>query len=156
MFKILQYSEIECNCVMKITEGLFRKYSTLWQHKCESPIRVLKLVYTLAGGPLNCEAQGFSLSSRPFLITLRYSLTFICTTFQVSLGCTTLISIYYITFYFEELHHYSYPCIASFGKLKKITHKTLQMDNPENWQIDVREYRRVIKNGQSRELANKR
>ena len=29
------------------------------------------------------------------------------------------------------------------------------MDNPENWQINVREYRRVIKNGQSRELANK-
>ena len=23
MFKILQYSEMECNCVMKITEGLF-------------------------------------------------------------------------------------------------------------------------------------
>jgi len=29
MFKILQYSEMECNWVMKITEGLFRKYSTL-------------------------------------------------------------------------------------------------------------------------------
>jgi hypothetical protein len=29
VFKILQYSEIECNCVKKITEGLFRKYSTL-------------------------------------------------------------------------------------------------------------------------------
>jgi hypothetical protein len=28
-FKILQYSEIECKCVRKITEGLFRKYSTL-------------------------------------------------------------------------------------------------------------------------------
>jgi 3-methyladenine DNA glycosylase AlkC len=27
------------------------------------------------------------------------------------------------------------------------------MDNPENWQINVREYRKVIKNGQSRELA---
>jgi len=29
VFKILQYSEMECNCVRKITEGLFRKYSTL-------------------------------------------------------------------------------------------------------------------------------
>ena len=25
-FKILQYSEMECNCVTKITEVLFRKY----------------------------------------------------------------------------------------------------------------------------------
>ena len=29
---------MECNCVRKITEGLFRKY---------------KILYTLAGGPLN-------------------------------------------------------------------------------------------------------
>jgi len=29
VFKILQYSEIECNCARKITEGLLRKYSTL-------------------------------------------------------------------------------------------------------------------------------
>jgi len=36
--KSLQYSEMERICVRKITEGLFRKYSTLWQHKCESPI----------------------------------------------------------------------------------------------------------------------
>jgi hypothetical protein len=28
VFKILQYSEMECNFVRKITEGLFRKYST--------------------------------------------------------------------------------------------------------------------------------
>jgi (2Fe-2S) ferredoxin len=28
VFKILQYSEMECNCVRKITEGLFRKYRT--------------------------------------------------------------------------------------------------------------------------------
>ena len=28
-FIILRYSEIECNCVKKITEGLFRKYSTV-------------------------------------------------------------------------------------------------------------------------------
>jgi hypothetical protein len=28
-FKILQYSEMECNCVRKMTEELFRKYSTL-------------------------------------------------------------------------------------------------------------------------------
>jgi hypothetical protein len=59
VFKILQYSEMECNCVRKITEGLFRKYSTLWQHKCESPITVLKILYTLARGPLNLEALGF-------------------------------------------------------------------------------------------------
>ena len=26
---------MECNCVRKITEGLLRKYSTLWQHRCE-------------------------------------------------------------------------------------------------------------------------
>jgi hypothetical protein len=25
----LEYSEMECNCVRKITEGLFRKYITL-------------------------------------------------------------------------------------------------------------------------------
>ena len=42
VFKILQYSEMEYNCVRKITEGLFRKYSTLWKHKRESPITVLK------------------------------------------------------------------------------------------------------------------
>ena len=29
LFKIVQYLVMECNCVMKITEGLFRKYSTL-------------------------------------------------------------------------------------------------------------------------------
>jgi hypothetical protein len=29
VFEILQYSEVECNCVRKITEGLFRKYSRL-------------------------------------------------------------------------------------------------------------------------------
>jgi len=29
VFNILQYSEMECNCVRKIIEGLFRKYSTL-------------------------------------------------------------------------------------------------------------------------------
>jgi hypothetical protein len=27
-FEILKYSEMECNCVRKITEWLFRKYST--------------------------------------------------------------------------------------------------------------------------------
>ena len=63
VFKIIQYSEIECNCVRKIAEGLIRKYSTLWQHKCESQITVLKILYTLAGGPLNFEALDFSLSS---------------------------------------------------------------------------------------------
>ena len=57
VFKILQYSEMEFNCVRKITEGLFRKYSTLWQHKCESPITVLKIWYSFAGGPLNFESR---------------------------------------------------------------------------------------------------
>ncbi len=47
VFKILQYSEMECNCVRKITEGVFRKYSTLWQHKCESPMTVLKILCIL-------------------------------------------------------------------------------------------------------------
>ena len=42
VFKILQYSEMECKCVRKITEGLIRKYRTLRQHKCESPTAVLK------------------------------------------------------------------------------------------------------------------
>ena len=60
MFKILQFSEMECNCVRKITEGLFRKYTTLWQHEWKSPITVLKILYTLAGDPLNFEALGFS------------------------------------------------------------------------------------------------
>jgi hypothetical protein len=54
---------MESNCVRKIIEGLFRKYSTLLQHKCESSITVLKILYTFTGGPLNFEAIGFSLSS---------------------------------------------------------------------------------------------
>jgi hypothetical protein len=29
VLKILQYSEMECNCARKVTEGLFTKYSTL-------------------------------------------------------------------------------------------------------------------------------
>jgi len=45
VFKILQYSEMECNCVRTITEGLFRKYSTLGQHKCESPITVKNIIH---------------------------------------------------------------------------------------------------------------
>jgi hypothetical protein len=36
---------------------------------CESPITLLKIVYTLAAGPLNVEALGFSLSS-PALLTM--------------------------------------------------------------------------------------
>jgi hypothetical protein len=28
VFKVLQYFEVECNCVRKITEGLIRKYRT--------------------------------------------------------------------------------------------------------------------------------
>ena len=59
----VQYSEKEFNCVRKITKGLFRKYSTLLQHKFESPITVLKILYSLAGGPHNFEALGFSLSN---------------------------------------------------------------------------------------------
>ena len=31
--------------------------------KCESPITVLKILYTLVGGPLNAEVLGFRLSS---------------------------------------------------------------------------------------------
>ena len=54
---------MECSYAREITEGLFREYSTLWQHKYESPITVLKIVYILAGGPLNFEALGFSLYS---------------------------------------------------------------------------------------------
>ena len=72
MFKILRYSEMERNWVREITEGLFRKYSTLWQHKFESSITVLKILYTLTGGPL--EDTGFSLSSlyvNPALWTAR-------------------------------------------------------------------------------------
>jgi hypothetical protein len=44
--KILQYSEMECSCVRKIAEGLYREYvnSALWQHKYESPMPVLKVV----------------------------------------------------------------------------------------------------------------
>jgi len=38
--KFCNIPEMECNCVRKITEGLFRKYSTLRQHKCESPTTV--------------------------------------------------------------------------------------------------------------------
>jgi len=63
VFKILQYSEMECNFERKITEELFRKYNTLRQHKCENPIIVLKILYTLAEGSLNVEALGFSLLS---------------------------------------------------------------------------------------------
>jgi hypothetical protein len=57
---ILKWSLKLCK---EITVGLFRKYSTLWQHKGESQIRLLKILYTLAGGPLNFEGLGLSLSS---------------------------------------------------------------------------------------------
>jgi hypothetical protein len=61
----------------KRSEGLLRNftYSTLW-HKCESPITVLKILYTLAGGTLNGEALCFRLSSlyvNPALIGTRWS-----------------------------------------------------------------------------------
>jgi hypothetical protein len=62
MFRILQYSEMESNSVRKITEGLFRKCSALWQHKCESQIPVLKILYTLAGAPHNFETLGLGKS----------------------------------------------------------------------------------------------
>ena len=39
-------------CARKITEGLFRKYITLLQHKYESPITVIKILYTFAGDPI--------------------------------------------------------------------------------------------------------
>ena len=65
---ILKWS---ATCGRKITEGLFRKYSTLGQNKCESPITMLKTLYTLTGGPLNFEALGFSLSSLQRNLELR-------------------------------------------------------------------------------------
>jgi len=37
VFKILQYSKVECNCVKKITEGLFIEYSMY-----ESPMTMSK------------------------------------------------------------------------------------------------------------------
>ena len=36
---------MDCNCVRKNTEGLFRKYKTLWQHTCESPISVKNYIH---------------------------------------------------------------------------------------------------------------
>jgi len=63
MSKILQYSEMECNCARKITERLFREYSTLWQHNYESPMIMSKILYTLDGGPLTFEA--LDQSSKP-------------------------------------------------------------------------------------------
>jgi len=36
VFKIIQYSEMECNCARKITEGLLREFKALWQHMYES------------------------------------------------------------------------------------------------------------------------
>ena len=53
VFKILQYSEMECNCVKKITKGLFRKYSRLWKHKCESPITIKNIIH-LGRRPPKC------------------------------------------------------------------------------------------------------
>ena len=54
--KILQYSEKESNCAWKFTEGLLRKYSTLWQHICESPITdfSVKHIIHLGRMPPNC------------------------------------------------------------------------------------------------------
>jgi hypothetical protein len=34
---------MEYNYARNITEGLFRKHSTLWQHKCKTPITVLEI-----------------------------------------------------------------------------------------------------------------
>ena len=61
MFKILQYFEMERNYAKKTTEGLLRKYSVLWEHMHESQVTVSKLLYTLARGPLHCEAIVVSL-----------------------------------------------------------------------------------------------
>ena len=49
-------------CAMKITDGLFRSTVRYDSIKCESPITVLKILDTLVGGPLHCEALGSSLS----------------------------------------------------------------------------------------------
>jgi hypothetical protein len=62
VFKILQYSEMECNCAKKITEVLLE--STV---RCdvmyiyESPMTVSTFSHTLAAGPLNFEAVGLNL-----------------------------------------------------------------------------------------------
>jgi hypothetical protein len=65
VFKILQYSEMECNCVKKFTEGLFREYKYEWQHKYESTINKnrAKNNIHLGWSPLYFEVLSFSLSS---------------------------------------------------------------------------------------------
>jgi len=51
VFKILQYSVMECNSPRKITEGLFRDYmySASCQYKYESPMTVSEILFTLSG-----------------------------------------------------------------------------------------------------------
>ena len=68
---ILKYSVT----VKAITEGLFREYSALWQHKYESPMTVSKVLYILTGGHLKFENVGLSLSSlqvNPALLICTY------------------------------------------------------------------------------------
>ena len=54
---------MERNYAKKITEGLLRKYSALWEHMHESQVTVSKLLCTLARGPLHREAIVVSLPS---------------------------------------------------------------------------------------------
>jgi hypothetical protein len=56
---------MECNCVRKTTEELLRKSTVRYDSiSVNVQIRVLKILYTLTGGPLNFEALGFILSSQ--------------------------------------------------------------------------------------------
>ena len=48
-YTILQYFEMECNCARKITEGLFREYSEICQHKYKSPMTVSKVLHIRIG-----------------------------------------------------------------------------------------------------------
>ena len=76
MFIILQYSEVECNCVEKITEGLFRECIALLQHMYKIPMTVSKIVHTLCGGPLNFKTLGFTLPSSALAGGEEYSMTY--------------------------------------------------------------------------------
>ena len=57
---ILKWS---ANVQGKLLKGCFESTVRYDSIKCESPITVKKILYTLVGGPLNFEAIGFSLSS---------------------------------------------------------------------------------------------
>jgi hypothetical protein len=66
---------MKCNCVKKSTEWLFRKYSMLCQHKCESPIIVVKILYTLALVLINTGYQYQYHNSWP---SFHAAATFVC------------------------------------------------------------------------------